>query len=246
MKDYYSKEKAFKYMGYTQFKNFLKCPSMAMAILNGEYKIESDAFIAGSFMDAYFENDLIKFSSLHPELFKRDGTLLAKFNNLLKCINVIKNDEIMYKLCTGKQQVVMTGKIEGVEFKIMIDSLLEDRIVDRKTMANFNDVWSDIDHCYEPWWKAYGYDLQACIYHEIAKQNGYDLPFEIVAISKEKTPDKRWVRFTQSYLDKVMEEIIKPNVIKFDMIKQGLIEADECGECDYCKSLKKLESYEEI
>ena len=245
--NYFNLENQQKYMGASQYKDFLKCPSRAMAIITGKYQEESsDAFIQGSYMDAYFEHTLNEFQEQHPEMFKKDGSLLLKYEKLNELIEIIEADKEMKRLCTGRQQRVMTGEIAGVPFKIMIDSLKKDAIVDRKVMADFKDKWSADERAYVPWWKAYGYDIQAAIYTEIARQNGKELPFELVAISKEKTPDKAFVRFTKQTIEDTLEEIAY-NAPRFQAIKEGLIDPEECGECDWCRKNKKLiDTYEEV
>ena len=48
--NYYGTKASKEYMSVSQFKDFLKCPAMAMAKLNGEYAQEkSRALILGSF-----------------------------------------------------------------------------------------------------------------------------------------------------------------------------------------------------
>ena len=243
--NYFSLENQKTYMGASQFKDFLKCPTRAMAIINGLYEEEStDAFTQGSYLDAYFEHTLDKFQEQHPEMFKKDGSLLLKYEKINELSQIIEADKLMKSKCTGRQQVVMTGEIAGVPFKIMIDSLKKDAIVDRKVMAGFKDKY--IDGEWMPWWKAYGYHYQAAIYTEIARQNGKELPFELVAISKEKTPDKAFVRFTKQTIDNALDEI-KYYAPTFQAIKDGLIEPTACGQCDWCRINKKLiDTLEEV
>ena len=237
-KNYHSEKANIEFMSASQFKSFMDCPARAMAELKGEYKYESDSLLQGLFLDAYFEHKTERFKVQHPEMFKRDGTLKAQFEKVNDAIAVIDSDPIMQKLCSGKQQKIMTGEIGGVPFKIMIDSLLKDRIVDRKYMRDFADVWKD-GECM-PWWKAWQYDFQAAIYVEIYRQNtGNLLPFELVGVSKETVPDKAWVRFSEAYLAHILE-IVEINAPLFMAMKQGIADLQECGHCDFCKSKKML------
>lgn len=243
---YFDRVNAQKYMGSSQYKDFILCPAMAMAKINGEYKEEqTDAFLQGDYMDAHFEGTLDLFKAKHPELYQRNGNLYAKFQSIEDNISIIESDSKMNELCSGEQQVIMTGEIVGVPFKIMIDSLLPDRIVDRKCMKDFQDKW--VDGEYVPWWKAYRYDIQAAIYQEIYYQNtGKRLPFELVAISKEKTPSKAWVHFTDDTLQSAIQEV-RYHAPIFQAIKDGLIEPTACGECDWCKMNQTIDDvYEEV
>lgn len=246
--NYFSDEVVEKFMDVSQFKDFMRCEKLALERIKGHFKLEGDALIQGQFVDAHFEKNLNLFKEQHPEMFKRDGTLQSKFAILNDCIQTIEDDPTMRKLCKGEQQQVFTGEIKGVPFRIMIDSLLLDRIVDRKCMKDFKNVYNEEEHEYQEWWKAYGYDIQAACYQFIYAQNtGRKLPFEIVAVSKEKVPDKRWIHFTNEYLEMIMNEVVLPNIERYQMIKEGLIEPTSCGTCDCCKSNIKIEQrYEEI
>ena len=237
--NYFSTEASMDYMGASQFKAFMDCPARAMAEIRGEYKMTSDALLQGSYMDAHFEGTLDIFKGQHPELFKRDGSLLAKYEHVNDCINAIESDPVMLKLCTGEQQKIMTGMIGDVPFKIMIDSYHPDVTVDRKLMANFDDKWKDGE--YVPWWKAYGYQYQAAIYSYIRAQNEHTKmkPFDLVAVSKEPVPDKDWVRFDPDYLHEVLAEIYH-HASTFKSIKVGFLDAEACGDCEYCRMHKKL------
>lgn len=242
--NYFSSEASWKYMGSTQLKDFMDCEERAMETLKGEYKLKTDAFLQGQYLDAYFEDGLEEFQMEHPEMFKIKGVgLLAKYEKVHTAIAVIENDPIMSKLCHGEQQRIFTGTICGVEFKVMIDSLHKDRIVDRKYMATFRDKWKK--ESYVAWWEEFRYDIQAAIYKEILRQNGIDLPFELVAISKDDVPDKAWVRFTDETLNNALEEV-KFALPRIKAIKEGLIEPTACGNCDYCRSKKMLTEYEEV
>jgi hypothetical protein len=110
---------------------------------------------------------------------------------------------------SGRQQVIMTGEIEGVPVKIKIDSLLPDRIVDRKIMRDMEDVYNRDEHAWEPFWKAWGYDIQGAIYREIVRQNtGQLLPFGLAVGTKEKPePDMDLLTLPDSALDVALEVV---------------------------------------
>lgn len=243
-KNYHSIKANAAFMSTSQFKSFMECPARAVAEIKGEYRMQSDAFLQGAFLDAYFEKRVDEFKTEHPEMFKKDGTLKAQFEKVNDAIAVIEADPVMRKLCCGKQQKIMTGVIGGVPFKIMIDSLHADKTVDRKYMRDFSDVWKDGERM--PWWRAYGYQYQAAIYQEIRRQNdGKRVPFDLVAISKETVPDKAWVRFSDEYLRNVLD-IVECNAPLFKAMKDGLVEAKGCGECECCVAHKMLTAPEII
>lgn len=239
VKNYHSPDASKEYFGSTQYKAFAKCPAKAMALLNGEWVEDKTAYTMGQFLDAYFEGRTEEFIEEHPEMVdSRKGTLKVAYGrDFDKVIAVIKNDPIMMRLMTGKQQMIFTGEIAGVPFKVMIDSLHDNVAVDRKFMASFRHKWSGGEQV--AWWQEFRYDIQAAIYSEILRQNGIDVPFELVAISKEDITDKAWVRFTEETLDNALSEVAA-NIREFDAMKQGLLDAHGCGYCDYCTSKKML------
>ena len=56
---------------------------MALNKINGNFIYEqSVALLQGQYLDAYFENELETFKEQHPEMFKKDGTLLAIYKNI--------------------------------------------------------------------------------------------------------------------------------------------------------------------
>lgn len=143
----------------------------------------------------------------------------------------------------------MTGKISGVLFKIKIDSLLEDKIVDQKIIKDFDLIWDEDKHRKVDFIEKYGYDIQGAIYQEIVRQNtGKTLPFIIAATTKEEEPDKALIQIDQEYLDQALE-LVKEIAPRIDALKNGLVEPTKCGKCNTCRAEKKLDrvlSYKEM
>lgn len=239
--NYFSEEANMEYMSVSQFKSFMKCPAAALAELNGEYQREqTTALLVGSYVDAWFSDEMEQFTAEHPEIFKRDGTLKAEYAQADQIIARVSKDEMFMEYMSGDKQVIMTGEIEGVPVKIKCDSLLPDKIVDLKIMRDFEQIY-DPDVCSRvPFWVAWKYDLQAAVYQEIVYQNtGKRLSFFLAAATKEKVTDYNIYHLVQGDLD-VALQTVKDNIVRFDAIKKGIIPADRCECCDYCRSTKKL------
>jgi hypothetical protein len=245
--NYFSPENNLKYMGSTDFKRFMSCESRALAAFRGEWvEEESTAMLVGSYVDAHFSGTLDIFRAQHPDIFTRSGSLKSDFEQANNIIARIERDPMMMKYLSGQPQVIMTGEIAGVPFKIKIDSYHPGRlIVDQKVMKDFNTVWKD-GQGRVPFVEAWGYDYQACLYQEIERQNrGADakpLPFVIAGATKEKPePDIDLIGIPQDHLDGCLAtvEALAP---RYQEIKQGLVEPERCGRstCDYCKSTKEL------
>lgn len=237
-KNYFTKNSQMKYCGSSQFKDFLKCPAKAMAILNGEIQEEdSTALLIGSFVDAWFEGTLDNFKAEHPEIFKKDGTLKADYEKANAIIERVSRDELFMKYMSGKKQFIKTGFIEGVPFKIKIDSYHKGKaIVDLKVIKDFSPIWNEQRGVKQDFIHYWGYDYQAAIYQAV---EGNKLPFYICAVTKEAEPDLAVIQIPQDWIDSAMAEI-KNHIGIIQAIKSGDLEADRCESCDYCRSTKKL------
>jgi hypothetical protein len=236
--NYFSKNNNLKYCGSSQVKSFLKCPAMAMAELNGEW-VEEDsvALLVGSFVDAWFEGTLDAFKAEHPDIFKKDGTLKADYVKADEIIKRVSRDELFMKYMGGKKQAIKTGFIEGVPFKIKIDSYHKGKaIVDLKVIKDFEPIWNEEKGIREDFIQYWGYDIQAAIYQAI---EGEKLPFYICAATKEKYTDFEVIQIPQPWIDSAMA-IIKNEIGIIDAYKRGEIEAPRCGKCAYCRQTKKL------
>lgn len=241
--NYFSKEMSLKYCGSSQLKSAIECEARTLDEIDGLWEEEGkDAFLEGNYLDAHFDKTLDEFKASHPELFSQTGAkgLLAKYSHIEKVINTIENDSILLNLLTGKRQQIFTGSIAGMEFKIMVDSLHPDKIVDGKFMRDFTDKWSDGEGMKVEWWRVYRYDIQAAIYTEVMRQNGYELPFHLAAVSKEKVTDKSWLVFSDQTLRLALEEVISIIEGRWKAVKSRLIPPTSCGKCARCISKKKL------
>lgn len=239
--NYFSPKANREYFSVSQWKSFRKCPNMALAEIRGKYVWEeTPALLVGSYVDAYFDNELELFKATHPALFKKDGSLKSEYIQAEQIIERIKRDRLMMKYLTGgERQVIMTGEIEGVSIKIKIDTLHPDKIVDGKVMKDFAPIYVE-DKGRLMWWEAWNYDTQGAVYQEIVYQNtGKRLPFFLAAATKEKVTDIDILHIEQSHLDFGMEEF-KREIVGFDAIKKGIVKPDRCESCDWCKETKKL------
>lgn len=247
--NYHSLEARQEYMGVSQFKDFCKCEAHALAVVKGEWQdTATDALLVGSYVDEYFNGTLAAFKAEHPEMFNsRTGELKAPFKKADEIIARIERDPFMKRKLGGKRQVIMTGVIDGVKWKIMIDSLHRNCTVDGKVMKDCNDVYVEGEG-YKPFWAAYGYDIQGAVYRTIRAQNeGVAKPFELAVATKEDEPDLRIFRFTESTLNGAMYRVIELTR-RFDDIKKGVIEPVRCEHCAYCRVTRKLNknSIEEV
>jgi len=246
--NYFSPEAEAYYMGSTQFKRFQTCESSALAMIRGEWVEEkSTALLVGSYVDAYFSGSLSLFKAQNPDIFTKQGTLRSEFTHAEYIIQRIERDAAFMAAISGGSQQIMTGEIEGVPVKIKVDSLLSDRIVDMKIMRDMEDVYNRDDRCWEPFWRAWGYEIQGAIYREVVRQNtGKLLPLGLPVATKEKPePDIDLLTIPEAALDEALE-IVRANIIYFDGLKKGLYEPERCGKCPHCLTTKVLTGWREL
>lgn len=235
--NYFSKEANMEYMSASQFKAFNNCEAAALAELKGEYTREvTTSLLVGSYVDAHFERTLDIFKAKHPEIFTRNGELKAEYKQAEKIIERIEHDDVFMEYMSGKKQVIKTGFIDGIPFKIKMDSYhIGDKIVDLKIMKDFESIYIEGKGRLN-FIEAWGYDIQGAIYQAV---EGNFLPFYIAAATKEKITDIDIWEIPQYYLDAAREEVIQ-KAMKYQAVKQGIIEPERCGHCAYCKMTKVL------
>lgn len=257
--NYFSPEMNMAYMGSTQFKAFDRCEAAALAEVRGEYvPAASTALLVGGYIDAYFSGELPMFQAQHPEIFKRDGGLKAEYVHAQDVIARMEADELYMLLMSGKKQVILTGEIAGVPFKVKIDSLLDadtsrriverfpemaevmgmcdGALVDQKVMRDMKGIWSEEEHTKVSFAQFYGYDIQGAIYQAI---EGHMLPFLLAVGTKEDAPDIDVKYIPDGELAAKLAEV-EDRAPRYQAIKEGKIAPRRCEKCAYCRMTKKL------
>jgi len=240
--NYFSPENNMRYMSSSQFGSFLRCEAAALAELRGEYeRTVTDAMLIGSYVDAHFEGTLDIFKAQHPEIYTRSGELRAQYRHAETIINRVERDELFMRYMSGRKQVIMVGEIAGVPFKIKVDSLHDEAIVDLKVVKAFALIWNPEKKMKQHFVFFWGYDRQGAVYREIVRQNtGRTLPFYIDAVTKEKPqPDLQLYWLPDEDMDNALNEVVSL-APRFRMIKEGKLTPQRCGKCDYCRFTKVL------
>ena len=246
--NYYSTAANVTYMSVSQYKDFTGtygmrgCEAQALAVMRGDWQRETTIpMLVGSYVDAYFEGTLDEFKRLHPELFKRDGSLKSEFSKAEQMILRAERDTLFRRYMSGEKQVIMSGEIGGVDWKIKIDSYHPGAaIVDLKCMASLTEQKWVKDLGYLDFVRYWGYDTQGAVYQEIVRQNtGERLPFYIAGISKEKEPNIEIIHVTDDFLREALAEVERTLPIVLEA-KEGRREPRRCECCDYCRHTKVL------
>ena len=235
--NYYSVEANLEYLSVSQYKDFKKCEAMALATLKGEWvKPPTTALLVGSYVDAWFEGTLDEFKALHPEIFKKDGSLKAGFTQAEELIEFVSKDRVFMDYMSGEKQVIMTAEVFGTPWKIKIDSYLpSEKIVDGKVMRSMERIMgkSFVEH--------WGYDIQMAIYSEVVRRvTGLDLETYLAVVTKQDPPDKDVIHIPSWRRKEVLVEVER-DIPRILAVKSGKEIPQRCGVCEYCRATKMIE-----
>lgn len=222
---------ADEYMSVSQYKAFNNCEVDA---LFGKQKT-STALLVGSYVDAFVEGALEEFKTLHPEIFTARGELRSDYKQADEICEYISRNDLIKQFLSGEKQTIMTGNIDGVPFKIKMDSYIKGVcITDLKCMRTVTQNGEFYDFI-TPW----GYNIQGACYQEIVYQNtGERLPFYICAVTKETPINSVIIKIPQYVLDSSLE-MVKSNINHIYSVKKGEVQPIGCGKCATCISKRK-------
>jgi hypothetical protein len=253
--NYYSDEANAIYLSNSTFKNVYGHPAhphpCEAAAIYGE-KIETDALIIGSYVDAYFEGKKAFeewCEKNKDKIYQKNGKPYQMFKDADAAIQRVEKDPVFMKYVGGgNHQTIMTGEIAGHKFKIKMDAYHPgEMIVDLKYVKSAGGDWNDTLKKHTTFIEEYGYAIQGAIYQEIVYQNtGLRLPFFIGYITKEKVtdvgpvPDFDVIELPQEMLDEALEFVkIHLTAKPYNIIKAN---PKACGKrsCPYCRDRKTL------
>lgn len=193
----------------------------------------SDVFQKSSKLNKLDDAGLGKFVKEHfSVIFSAAHKPYAEIVQALNTIERIKKQPLMMKHFNSEHQVIMTGKIAGVPFKIKMDNYKPGEFIsDGKYMKSLRSP-----NMFESMVKYWGYDKQGAVYQEIVHQNtNLRLPFFLDIATKEEPAHLDVAEVKQYDLDEKLEEV-KKNAPRYQAIKDGLVEPVRCEEydCPYC------------
>lgn len=242
--NYFSPEANKSFWSVSLFKAFDKCEASGLAQVRGQYEREkTDALLIGSYVDAYFTGDFDDFYHKNEDkIYTKRGTRRAPIDTADKCINAVESQPLMLEYLEGDHQVIRTGNLFGVDWKIKMDVFRDgERIVDLKCVKDFEPLYKE-GFGKLSWIEYWGYDIQGAVYQKIEQISSHraePLPFYIVAVTKEKVPDIAIIRLPQHVLDTALK-IVESKIDRFDLVKSGEIPPKRCEHCQYCKETKIL------
>ena len=251
--NYYTLEADRSYCSVSQYKMAMGslgkpgCEYQYIEYLSGRWQREiTKDLLIGSYVDSRYEGSIEKFKSEHPELFvsrgERKGDLKAEYVKAEEIYQRCEKDRLFSLYMSGEKQVIMTGEIDGLPFKIKMDSLHRGKcIVDLKVMENLTKTFWTRDFGYTDFIRYWGYDVQLAVYREIYRQNtGELLPCFICAADKGKYTNIEVIQIPNIRLDEALQEV-KSNIPTMIALRNGEYEPVRCGVCGCCIKNKVLE-----
>ncbi|MCG5104408.1 PD-(D/E)XK nuclease-like domain-containing protein [Oceanobacillus alkalisoli] len=251
--NYYSLEMDRQYMSVSQLKNWNECEASAMAYLSGEIRKEPNAaMLVGSYTHAAFESEQA-FSDFIEEnnsvIFKKNKSKYADYEQADLMIETLRNDPFAMFAMEGEKEQIYTANAFGIDWKMKVDSINHERMLftDLKTTRNlFERSWSEKYDGWVSFVERWDYVLQMAMYRKIIEVNTGELytPY-IVAVSKEKIPNKAVIYFDESRFD-FEYEWVQMKLERINEVRSGEVGPVRCEKCDYCKSTKKLSAPIEV
>lgn len=257
--NYYTPEANQEYCSASQYKDFMGfplrhgCEERALKAISGEYQQETTkAMLMGSILDALWENDdpeyiIERFPDCVSSRGTTKGQLKSEYQAVIDMYQRTLREEKFCAYMSGEKQVIMTGEIEKLPFKIKIDSFIDGKaIVDLKTTQTLDRYFRYyIPDSGEklPFYMAYGYDIQLAIYREIVRQNtGNTLNCYLACVDKKPHPICDIIELPQKLLDEALDRV-KQNCETIIMLKNGEVKPIRCeqSDCDYCRDTHKCQ-----
>lgn len=253
--NYYSQEANLYFMSVSQFKGFVPayggCEARAMAVLHGEFVPEPvEAFLEGHYLHAWNEGVLHEFKASNPRLYSSRGStagqLKSNFKHCDKMIEALESDPLVMKTLAGEKEVIMTAKLFGIPWKIMLDSYQPEvgLFADLKAMKEIDGkFWNVGAGVYENFIDHYGYNVQMAVYAEVERlfnnQPEWLIP-NLVVVTKQDPPDKEIIYFDFDDIEQGLH-IVSKHIDRVKEVKSGLVDPVRCGKCEYCRSTKKVD-----
>lgn len=251
--NYHSTEANIHYMSVSQFKSAIECEARMVAELKGEFtRPPSTALMVGSYIHAAIEGNEAFATFIeqnHDSIFNTRGKKYADYVKADEMIETIQNDAFCQFALEGEKEVIFTGELFGVQWKIKVDNINHQRgfFSDLKSTQELRKrYWSEKYSTWVSFVQAYDYVLQMWVYREIIYQNTgrYYEPY-IMAVTKESPPDKAGLHFKHDRFDFEREYVqqMLPSIIE---AKQGRKAPHRCDKCEYCRATKVLKGTFEI
>ncbi|HZK53238.1 MAG TPA: PD-(D/E)XK nuclease-like domain-containing protein [Desulfosporosinus sp.] len=248
--NYHSLQANLDYMSRSQYVGFVyECEAKEIAKLSDDWvDVPTTAQEVGRYVHSWSAGTQDEFTMNHRSMFTRALTLRAEYLVANTMIDCLQEDPFVMSYLDGEKEKIMTAEMYGTPWKIMINvhSLVPRRLVDLRTARSIiTKVWDEAARRYVSFVELYKTPLQVAIYSEVerlAMGRGAEdwSEFIVVAVSKEKYPDKAVLNMTNPTRLATELAAVQTNMPRLIALKAGLAEPIRCEVCNYCRSTKVL------
>ena len=251
--NYYSNAMSWAYMSVSQYKDFERCEAAALAKLKEEWKppMNKEALLVGNYVHSYFEDEQAheEFKEENKEFIfskRKPYGILKAYQVAEDMIHRIKDEPFFNYLWQGEAEKIVTGELYGTSWKGRIDLLNVEKgyFVDLKTTMDLHKrFYSKKYGTYVSFVEEYGYNLQLAVYEKLLEIE-YGKPFKgfVYAVTKQNPPDIAAVN-PDDFKKQFELDLLKENIERVNSIKNGQTKPSYCGNCEYCRGVKKLDNF---
>lgn len=248
--NYHSIQANLDYMSRSQYVGFVyECEAKEIAKLSEVWvDVPTTAQEVGQYVHSWNAGTLEEFRANHPNMFTKANSLRSEYLLANTMIDCLREDPFVMSYLDGEKETIKTAEMYGATWKIRMNvhSLLQRRIVDlRTTRSILEKVWDEAARRYVSFLEFYKAPLQMAIYSEVERlamgRAAEDWSeFIIVAVSKEKYPNKAVLNMTDPTRLAAELVAVQTNMPRIRTLKAGLAEPIRCEVCNYCRSTKVL------
>ncbi len=248
--NYHSIQANLDYLSRSQYVGFVyECEAKEMAKLADVWvDVPTTAQQVGQYVHSWNAGKQFEFMLKHRTMFTKALTLRADYLVANTMIDCLEEDPLVMSTLEGEKDRILTAELYGVTWKVMANVLSSDRrqIIDLATTRSITEkVWDEGTRHHVSFLELYKYPLKAAIYTEVeriarGRAFGDWSEYLLVAVSKEKYPDKALIRLTDParWVTELTE--VERNMPRLIALKTGLAEPIRCERCDYCRATKVL------
>ena len=250
--NYHSDEARAAYISSSDIKLAMRCEAMWAAQDKGQYRRPEGtaAFAYGHLFEEALTGNAETYITQHPELTlsrgPRKGELYAEYSGAIDLAAAVRRSSFLANLIDRcRKQVILTGELCGLPVRVMMDLVDEDEsIYDIKSAKDFRTVWDDDRQEYMDWWAVWKYPVQLWVYREVARQNGLTVPNVGLIAGSKSNMDVQAITFSEETMTAAQADA-EYTIRRMADIRNG-DKPDECGQCEWCLSQKKIERFEVI
>ena len=254
--NYHSAEARQLWLSASAVKQAKRCEANWYAHHTGKIVEDEnkEAFKAGHYFETLLtgtDDDIALFQSQNPDLFSSRGAtkgeLKSAYQNITTCVEAVKKQPFLMDIIRrSEKQRILTGVIEGVPVRIMMDLLDTDgSVYDLKCMKDFDAIWNPVEECKEAWFQYWDYPMQLWIYREICRQNGIFVPRVGLIASAKSNAGIDAITFCSETMDAAGADA-RYTIGRMRDIKNGMALPIECEKCSWCVSRQIITEFTEV